>query len=721
MATPGIVFEGRTILKPGAYGYGQPVSTLQFNAIALNVVAVVGTGLGGPPQTPFYFGITSVQAGLQLARGGDIWVAASCAWNPSPNLTTPGADKICFMRINKATQASVSLQNDVPENVVMVTDRDWGKHGNSGQIAILPGDNVLLRRVQLKKTVDSVNNLSPDLGQIMFMSYDGNGTATLIVDEFTNSTPFMTLAYHGNGIVATAAITDDGLGNRTLTTTVDPKVVGPDGSAGFTLALTNILYNSTDAVAAHINTLTGWTAVVDSGGAGEFSNFMAPFTQLAIGLSPHTINAVTDAGRELVVVVTPASVSPDGSKGFRIVLGAKGFETVQKIVNFINEQSYFNVQILASAGMAADWLDNYTVGPLTTDGVYLNGINGGIVDWIQTYAPAHTATLLLKGHAPVKEIGLTPLLGGSEGPPPTLTDWVHCFAKLSQEHVYFIVPCTEDLLVQSVALQHVLQSCDIKVKMRRQLYAGSALADLNFASPLQTNVTALANRIFRLNSSPASCFCPGIAVIDDQGNETMFPGWALAASAAGMKAGSPPQESLTFKYFSMLDIQGQIANSSEEAFITAGASYVKQVSDGFQMQIAQTTCLTDNRPFYSESSMIHVADTLLTDLELSLAKAYVGRPPEKLVLIRQQQIRADAEAIAQKYVDSGGLVAPDIHTPAYSFQLPIWLPDQRRWHLVGRAEIGVPGNYITINMGWTTTSVDSNGIAFTVGGQQLPS
>jgi hypothetical protein len=708
MATRGIVFEGRKILIPGAYGYGEPLNPVEFNAVALNVVCLVGTSKGGEPHKPTYFGIGSQDSAHRMYRGGNLPVAARAAWNPSPDEKFKGADVICFMRVNRAIAASRVLSNADSVEVIKVIDRDWGEHGNGTQVGITAGKfDASLRRVKIKKTTDGIDLTSPDLGKVFRLAYSGNGGATAQVQDYTDTLTFLDIRYNGDatGVTARVKLKDGSTTDKELVIDVTGAT---DGGVDTTFDLVHANFDTLEELAAAIDAITGFNATVLPGGVGQASNLLNLTSAQVVPLanaSALTLSADMESGRELVVTVTPAggAVEHDGSASFTVRLGTKGVETVEKLAEYIDSQSYFNVSVLGSNGMPSSHLDDLAATTITSEGIELRAINGAIVDYLNRFGAIVKGELLVTGVNPVAASGLVSLTGGSEGPPPTIADWKAAFARLMNEHVYFVVPCTDDELIIQAALDHVVTARDIKVKRRRQLFCGAALDDVNFSNPLLTTIEGLKNRIFDINSSAASCFAPGVYVEVD-GEEVLKSSWVLAAAAAGMKGGGKPQMSLTYKYFRFLGLQGDFDPTAEEEVITAGASYmVKVPNKGYQLRVSQTTNLRTGVPFYSEPSMIHVADTILTDLELTLGDRFTGVPPEKNVKIILNQIKSDTEYVLKKYQDEGALVGND-DVPGYKVTRVSYLPNERRYHVELQAEIGVPGNYITIKAGWTTTA-----------------
>jgi hypothetical protein len=589
VATKGITFAGRTILIPGAYGFGDASEMVEIRIGALNVVMLVGTSEGGEPNKPLYFSAGSKERALKVLRGGPLHAAARAAWTPSPE--SKGADVIIALRVNQATRAKLTFLDTAgtPAEAFDVFDRDWGKHGVGTQVGILAGkDDPDLRRVVIKKISDKVDQISTDLGNVLAIAYTGNGSACTI----------------DVGLVAT------------------------------------------------VPTLT--------------------------------------------VSVTGAT---DGSTSFQVDLTDPAVDTIEKLADLLQSQTGFNVKVLGAAQMKSEWLDPIgTPVALTATAAKLTAINGACVEFINRFAVCAVAEFK-SNVAPVAVTAPTFLSGGAEGT-ATLDDYKAAFAKLAAEPGYFLVPCTDDDLVQGAALEHCLAMSDIKIKMRRTAYFGHALGEVVFNPDGSTDITALAERIFKLNSERVLMATPGIKV-EDKGAEKLFPSWLLAAAMAGIKAGGKPQDSLTGKYVLIKGLEGDYDPTQKEEVISAAASYVAKTKKGFRIGIGQLAQIRTTNTLASEPSVLHVSDTILTNMEELLEEKYVGIPPTSEMNIRLGQIKRDVEKMldlaAKEGMLVGGLKDGKAVKPFRNVKVTF---SNRTYSVEFEASIAEPGNYITITAHW---------------------
>jgi hypothetical protein len=236
MATKGIYFGGRTLKIPGAYGFGDASGLIEISIGALNVVMLMGSSLGGQPNTPLLFNLATETQAVAMLRGGPLQQAIQAAWHPSPDTAVNGADVVIVMRVDPATQSQHTFLDTeaVPAPALTVLSRDWGKHTLNTQVGFLAGlADPTLRRVSIKKLDDADQLVSPDLGNVLGLAYAGNGVATAQV-HLVGGVP-----------------------------TLEVLVVGAtDGSAGFPVDLTSAFARTVELLAAFISSQTGFNSKV---------------------------------------------------------------------------------------------------------------------------------------------------------------------------------------------------------------------------------------------------------------------------------------------------------------------------------------------------------------------------------------------------------------------------------------------------------------------------
>lgn len=392
--------------------------------------------------------------------------------------------------------------------------------------------------------------------------------------------------------------------------------------------------------------------------------------------------------------------STDGTAGFAVALDLPSVDKLEELAAFVGSQTGFNVKLLGGAAIPSVQLDPMAAPvALSAAGTKILAVNGACVDWINRFGASISATFAGNA-APVAIVAPIFLAGGTNGV-PTLTNWKNGLKKLESEPGYFLVPATGDALVHNAALDHVIRMSDVKIKRRRVLYAGHEIGDVTFAPDGSVDLTALSTRIFNLNAARTVFATPG--TYEESGGATvLFGSWLLAAKLAGIKAGNKPQESLTFKYVRTLGLEGDFDASVQEQGIQAAATMVVKVPNkGFRVVLGQCAQLRSTNVIESEPSVLHCADTLLTNLEVFLEEKYTAVPASGDIRVILNSIKADvleigAEAEALGMIVSGtkdGKVVPAMDKVKVSYK-------NRTYSVEFSAALSEPGNYITAVAHW---------------------
>jgi len=123
----------------------------------------------------------------------------------------------------------------------------------------------------------------------------------------------------------------------------------------------------------------------------------------------------------------------------------------------------------------------------------------------------------------------------------------------------------------------------------------------------------------------------GVTVLDAQGNITPLPAWAMACIAAGMQAGAPIGEPLTFKYGNVLGIS-QRGNtwsprslSQSNALLQAGVLFMEPVDGkGFRFVRDLTTYLFDDNLIFTDRNVNYAVNTVSYELRTDLENRFTG-------------------------------------------------------------------------------------------------
>jgi hypothetical protein len=415
------------------------------------------------------------------------------------------------------------------------------------------------------------------------------------------------------------------------------------------------------------------------------------------------------------VTLTPASSNPDGSTGFEVLWTNSEIKTIQQLAAYIATQPKYTVVLYGAPNMLPKHLDRIASPgtTLNTTEVLVKATVGATADWINRNSRLVKFTLAdpLVLNSPLKQIGFTNLASGVDGT-ESVADWKKAINLLRDQPCYFVVPiltgldASNEALVRDALIAHVLEMSDIKVKKRRVVFLGHrrGLIVDDVASPGKADVTAVEAIATTLNTSRAVFVSPGLTrkILDVDKDVNSY---LIAAAAAGIKAGAPPQRPLTLRKIQAASLEWNFDITAQEKLVKMGASYVVPHKGKFRFGIGQTTWLQDFDPVKSEISLVHIGDTIAATAENELeekhgAKEFGG--PRHLAAFK-----ADFEDILEESRKLGMLV--DGNDPVTGEFVPAYRNVKvsfasRRWSASCSATAAEPGNYITIEIGFGSAS-----------------
>lgn len=130
-----VFFNGRLWVSPATMSVIDDSAMFNKNASVGNVLAIIGKAEGGKPYEALSFG--SAQEARAVLRGGMALKAVEKAFDPSSE--TAGPSTVIFVRVNPATQSSLSL-NDVSSNeVISLKSEGYGAFTNQIKVKIENG------------------------------------------------------------------------------------------------------------------------------------------------------------------------------------------------------------------------------------------------------------------------------------------------------------------------------------------------------------------------------------------------------------------------------------------------------------------------------------------------------------------------------------------------------------------------------------------------------
>ena len=127
-----VFFNGRLLVSPTVASVVDDSALANRNLSVGNTVALIGRSAGGQPNTPLRFGSPSQAAAV--LRSGELLDAVIKSFDPSAQ--TGGPAEVVAVRVNPATQASLSLLNASAAAVVNLVSTDYGLWNNQIKVKV---------------------------------------------------------------------------------------------------------------------------------------------------------------------------------------------------------------------------------------------------------------------------------------------------------------------------------------------------------------------------------------------------------------------------------------------------------------------------------------------------------------------------------------------------------------------------------------------------------
>ena len=218
----GVMFNGRSLVTPTVESSIDDSKMFPLSNPYGNVLAIIGSSLGGKPKTPLLMG--SPLRAKRILRGGEGLDAVNKAFAPSSATGSPA--KIYFVRVDPATQSALTLVDADDNDVITLRSTDYGTHTKDIEIKIETGTTVGKKiSIRILGVVNAKDNLGAE-----------------------------PLSVHYTGAEASAKLTIE---DNVLT------MEAPSGTVVKTIQLDS--YSSSSAIAEAIEAVAGWEVTVTRG------------------------------------------------------------------------------------------------------------------------------------------------------------------------------------------------------------------------------------------------------------------------------------------------------------------------------------------------------------------------------------------------------------------------------------------------------------------------
>lgn len=172
-----VFYNGSLIVSPATVSAVNDSAMANQNLAVGNVLALLGTSVGGQPNTPLTFG-SPAQAAAVL-QGGDLLKAVQLAFNASSEVGSPTS--VVAVRVSAATPSTTTL-NSASTPVVTLTSRDAGLYTANIAVKIEAGTTLGKKiTTQLGSAVATADNVHRNAIRVTYTGAET--TATISVTE----------------------------------------------------------------------------------------------------------------------------------------------------------------------------------------------------------------------------------------------------------------------------------------------------------------------------------------------------------------------------------------------------------------------------------------------------------------------------------------------------------------------------------------------------------
>ncbi|MGC1303239.1 MAG: hypothetical protein WA840_12780 [Caulobacteraceae bacterium] len=187
----GIFFNGQQYISPAVASAVNDSALLPTGTANSGVLALVGASAGGQPNTVLTFG--SAQDVVNTLVSGDLVDAATRAFAPSSEVDGPA--QIIVVRVNPATQSTLTLNDGAGNPTILMNSTDYGQRTTQVKVKVETGTTAGLKlTTAIASTTYSQDNVSRNVFQIGYAGTAASAAMSIVGDTLTLYAPVGTVA-----------------------------------------------------------------------------------------------------------------------------------------------------------------------------------------------------------------------------------------------------------------------------------------------------------------------------------------------------------------------------------------------------------------------------------------------------------------------------------------------------------------------------------------------
>lgn len=172
-----VFFNGRLLVTPTSSSVVDDSALRNKNLTVGNIQAVIGQATGGKPNTALRFG--SPSEAKAVLKSGELLDAVMRAFDPSAQ--TGGPSTVVAVRVNPATQATLTLNDSTPAAAIDLKSTDYGLATNQIRVRVETGTNAGTKKLTtlFGNAYYTADNIGRNMLSVQYTGAQSTGTMTI--------------------------------------------------------------------------------------------------------------------------------------------------------------------------------------------------------------------------------------------------------------------------------------------------------------------------------------------------------------------------------------------------------------------------------------------------------------------------------------------------------------------------------------------------------------
>lgn len=622
-------FNGKTIIKPGAYTKIVVENLTGFPLQSTGTVAIVGEAKGGEPHVLDILSKENIQDAKSRYKSGPIADALELLANPSKDSRiVNGASKIIVYKTNPSTQSELKLKNEANADQVELKSKNFGSDENQVSVMVSEG-SIADANASIVGSVAGPFTLAG--GETLKLSI--NGVLYTYTGSLTGSVTATALAENMNNNARWAP------SKPVIPSVSSEKIKVEIDVAELTSAKLDAGSIKVDATST-LDTIIGMSGVargvkgsrfvtVTKGLVQEISPEIGGETMIAvsyIGAGTSCLLSLEETSGELKLTTACSGASSDNLDIVLVNSQGANQHTLKSLVDLINSNSAYSASVV-SKNQFINCKELDFCHQVEIKGVAMN-INKDVqamVDFFQNLSQIVGATKIENVVGAVATFSPAKSLSGAVDGASSNSDFADAFEAFKEERINCVVPLiSKDVgalsidSINALAVSHAIWGWATDGKSERHAFISLLGSKDEFKAAAKT-----------AQSGYASIFGQQVRVLDKSSTLTWLDPWALACIGAGMRAGAEVGEPLTFKILNVNDVRvldGSWNPKKDYAeMIEAGCMIAEGLdSGGYRFVLGNTTYGVDESFVWNRESVVQAAGYVAYDLRQNLELVFTG-------------------------------------------------------------------------------------------------